>query len=82
MKASFVDLRKHSREILKVLDRGERVTLLYRGKPKAVIVPLEEKAGGALAPAHPAVGMWADREDMKDPAAYVRRIRKGRFGGH
>jgi hypothetical protein len=27
----------------------------------------------------PAFGMWADREDMKDVAAYVRNLRKGRF---
>lgn len=26
-----------------------------------------------------AVGMWADREDMEDVAAYVRNIRKPRF---
>jgi hypothetical protein len=27
----------------------------------------------------PAFGMWADREDMKDTAAYVRKIRERRF---
>jgi hypothetical protein len=25
-----------------------------------------------------AIGMWADRKDMKDPSAWVRRIRKPR----
>jgi addiction module RelB/DinJ family antitoxin len=28
---------------------------------------------------HPAFGMWADREDMKDPAEWVRSIRRGRY---
>jgi hypothetical protein len=28
---------------------------------------------------HPAFGMWADREDMKDPSAWVRRIRAQRY---
>jgi uncharacterized protein (DUF433 family) len=27
----------------------------------------------------PAFGMWKDREDMKDVAAYVRRLRRGRY---
>ena len=29
-----------------------------------------------------AIGMWADREDMKDPAAWVRKIRKPRYKLH
>jgi prevent-host-death family protein len=28
---------------------------------------------------HPAFGIWADREDMKDPSAWVRKIRAPRF---
>ncbi len=28
---------------------------------------------------HPAFGMWADREDMKDPSAWVRKIRAPRY---
>jgi hypothetical protein len=28
---------------------------------------------------HPAFGMWKDREDMKDPAAYIRKIRQPRY---
>ena len=31
---------------------------------------------------HPAKGMWADREDMKDPTEYVRKLRQGRFENH
>lgn len=30
-------------------------------------------------PDDPLFGMWADREDMADVAAYVRRIRASRF---
>jgi len=28
---------------------------------------------------HPAFGMWADRDDMKDPSAWVRKIRAPRY---
>jgi hypothetical protein len=39
MKATVVDLRYRMREILKALDRREKVTLLYHGKIKGVITP-------------------------------------------
>ena len=81
MKASFVDLRKKSAEIIRALSRNERVTVLYRGKPAAVMQPITEKTGQDLATAkdHPAFGLWADRTDMKRVAAHVRVLRKGRF---
>lgn len=28
---------------------------------------------------HPAFGIWADREDMKDPSAWVRKMRAPRY---
>ena len=28
---------------------------------------------------HPAFGIWADRDDMKDPSAWVRKIRAPRY---
>jgi hypothetical protein len=81
MKASFVDLRKKSAEIIRALDRNEKVTLYYRGRAKAVIVPIggEVKRPTVKAEDHPAFGMWADRDDMKDVAGYVRTLRKGRY---
>jgi len=39
MKATVVDMRYRMREILKALDRREKVTLLYHGKIKGVITP-------------------------------------------
>jgi antitoxin (DNA-binding transcriptional repressor) of toxin-antitoxin stability system len=81
MKASFVDLRKRSSEIIRALGRKERVTVLYRGKPAAVMHPIGDAGDGAggSAEAHAAFGMWADRDDMKDVGAHVRRLRRGRF---
>ncbi|HWZ33141.1 MAG TPA: hypothetical protein VNX18_17485 [Bryobacteraceae bacterium] len=80
MKASIVDLRYRMKDVLRAIDRGETVTVLYRGKEKAQLVPIESnrKAKKKLSD-HPFFGMWADREDMKDPAAYVRKIREPRF---
>jgi hypothetical protein len=78
MNASFLDLRKRSREILGALERNETITLFYRGKPKAVITPLEEAETPKFEEL-PAFGIWADRDDMADPAAYVRELRQGRY---
>ena len=81
MEASFVDLRKKSSEIIRALNRNEQVTVLYRGKPAAVMRPISGEPGRAAIKAadHTAFGLWADRDDMADPAAHVRNLRKGRF---
>jgi hypothetical protein len=79
MKATFLDLRKRSREIVKALDRNQSVTLFYRGKAKGVIVPASippEKAVSAMR--HRAFGMWRDRTDMKSVRGVVARLRKMR----
>jgi len=81
MRASFLDLRKRSGDILRALERNEPVTVLYRGHPKAIMHPIRpaDEQGGAKAAEHEAFGLWADRDDMQDVAAHVRRMRKGRF---
>jgi prevent-host-death family protein len=68
MKATVLDLRYRTKDVLKAVERGETVTVLYRGKPQARLVPLE--------PAE----KWKDREDMADVAAYIPNLRRGRFG--
>ncbi len=81
MKASFLDLRKRTSEILQALDRNESITVLYRGRPKAIMQPVQKdnRSGGVKAKDQPAFGIWADRKDLKDVAAHVRRLRRGRF---
>lgn len=78
MKATLLDMRRNPKKILDAIERNEVVTLTRRGKSVARIEPI----GGGKRPsaaAHEACGMWADREDMADPSAYVREIRRGRF---
>ena len=80
MKASILDLRRRMAEVLKALDRNEPVIILYRGREKAILLPkgaLQKEAGSVTD--HPAFGMWSKRKDMQDAAAYVRKLRKGRF---
>ena len=42
MKATLVDLRYKMNDVLKALARNEKVTVLYRGKVKGVIIPPEK----------------------------------------
>jgi antitoxin (DNA-binding transcriptional repressor) of toxin-antitoxin stability system len=83
MKVTIVDLRTRTAEVIKALDRNERVTILYRGKPKGIIYPAKDPERKRMrASEHPAFGMWKDREDMKDPAAWVRKLRSARRQRH
>ncbi len=80
MKASMVDLRYRTKEVIQAVDRGETVTLLYRGKEKAHIVPIRRKQEHANLKSHQAFGIWKDRPELRDVRGYVRQLRKRRFG--
>ena len=61
MEASFVDLRKKSKEIINAIKRKEKVTVLYRGKPAAIMNPINTTSDTTQLSAskHKAFGMWA-----------------------
>jgi antitoxin (DNA-binding transcriptional repressor) of toxin-antitoxin stability system len=80
MKATILDLRRRMPEMLRALDRHERVTIFCRGKERAVLVPSGAKQGKRRVSTHAAFGMWADRDDLTNVASHVRTLRKG--SGH
>jgi len=61
MKASIVDLRYKTNDILKALDRNESVTVLYHGKVKGIIKPAREKSELKVKD-HPFFGMCDESE--------------------
>ena len=77
MEASVLDLRKKMSEVMSAIDRHERVTLTHRGRRRAIIVPIQEKKKVKVADLA-AFGMWADRDDMKNPVSYVEKQRDQR----
>ena len=81
MQASFVDLRKKSAEIIKALSRKERVTVLYRGKPAAIMEPIDGRVSDESQPAsqHQAFGIWADQAENSSVEEQVRSLRSKRF---
>ena len=61
MKASIVDLRYKTTEILKALDRNESVTVLYHGKVKGILSPARKKSLSKVKD-HPFFAMNKDSE--------------------
>jgi len=83
MNATIVDLRYRMKNVLLAIDRGETVTVLYRGKEKARLVPIAAalRASDKDAPGtkdQPLFSLWKDRDDLADPAAYLRNLRRPR----
>ena len=78
---SAKELRSKVGAALAYVDRGETVTITYRGKPKAQLVGVDlnqERPTAGEDDRLPAFGMWRDRDDLADVPAHVRALRKGR----
>ena len=79
MEITAKELRSKVGAALACVDRGEAVTITYRGKPKARLVGMEQGLPTAREEERmPAFGVWRDRDDIADVDAYVRELRKGR----
>ncbi len=79
MASSVLDLKKQLPDILRALKRQEKIVVSYGNKKLALLQPLPESADvESDVRSNPAFGMWRDREEFADPAAFVRSIRRGR----
>jgi hypothetical protein len=63
-------------EILKALDRRERITLLYHGKTKGIIVPVNENKSVKVVD-HPFFNMAKGKEESV--AQQMAALRRPRF---
>jgi antitoxin (DNA-binding transcriptional repressor) of toxin-antitoxin stability system len=81
MNATIVDLRYNMKHVLRAIDRGETVTVLYRGEERAKLTPIAPGLPGSAPKTkdQPLFGLWKDREDMVDPASYLRHLRLPRW---
>lgn len=75
-KATILDMRRNPKKILDAIERNETVILTNRGNAVARIEPIRRLDRPSMKDQE-AFGMWAKREDMTDPVAYVRALRKG-----
>ncbi|MCI5120060.1 MAG: type II toxin-antitoxin system Phd/YefM family antitoxin [Candidatus Electrothrix sp. AUS4] len=80
MQASVVDLRYKMNDVLKALERNEKVSVLYRGKIKGVLVPstASKQDQKKKISEHPFFGMASPDSD-KSVAEKMDELRGGRY---
>ena len=77
MEASIVDLRYKMNDVLKALERNEKVTILYRGKPKGLIIPFKKDNSQQKLKDHPFYGMNKKSKSSVEKSMMV--LRGGRY---
>lgn len=77
MKATTRDLRLRTRELIAVTDRGEEVTITYRGKNRARLVPLRQAESAKRGDErNPAFGIWKDMDSsVQQQVDHLRKAR-------
>jgi antitoxin (DNA-binding transcriptional repressor) of toxin-antitoxin stability system len=81
MQATIVDLRYKMNDVLKALERNEKVTVLYRGKIKGVLVPSSaqsKQVKGKKISEHPFFGM-SSANSNKSVLDEIDELRGGRY---
>jgi prevent-host-death family protein len=83
MEITTKQLRIQPGRVISQVNNGQEITVTYRGKACAKIIPIkskiENKKNITLEETdNELFGMWKDREDMEDVEQYVRNMRKGR----
>jgi prevent-host-death family protein len=79
MEITTKQLRIQPGRVISQVNNGQEITITYRGKACAKIIPINTKQNINLEEAdNELFGMWKDRKDMENVDQYVRNIRKGR----
>ena len=84
MEITVKQLRIEPGRIISQAANGQEITVTYRGKPRAKIVPIvnrknfvSEEPDGPYSP-NELFGIWKNRKDTENVEQFVRTIRKGR----
>jgi hypothetical protein len=77
MEASIIELRYKMKDVLRALERKEEVTVLYRGKVKGTIKPVQASSEVDVTK-HPFFGSAS--EPQESIAGEMEKLRGGRFG--
>jgi len=75
MKTNAVDLRRNMKDIMRAVERNEPVTVLYHGKEKAMIRPIEQTSASSVRN-HAFFGM---NEDAAAVETVIDGLRDGRY---
>jgi len=75
MKTNAVDLRRNMKDIMRAVERNEPVTVLYHGKEKAMIRPIEQTSASSVR-SHAFFGMNQDDVAVE---SVIDGLRDGRY---
>ena len=79
MEISTKQLRIYPGRIISQVNNGQEITITYRGKASAKIVPIVNKKNLKQENLDDELfGIWKDRDDIGNVEQYVRNMRKGR----
>lgn len=76
MEATIVDLRYKMNDVLKALERNEKVSVKYRGKIKGIIFPKQDLKQMAVNE-HPFFGMIKNDEETVEQV--MKKLRGSRY---
>ena len=79
MKITTKQLRIEPGRFISQAAKGQEITITYRGKACAKIVPLKSKEKDLSEPeSEELFGIWKNRKETENVEQFVRQIRKGR----
>ena len=79
MVVSTKQLRVQPGRIISQASNGQEITITYRGKPQAKIVPLTNRKPLSIDNTDDELfGIWKNRKDTENVEQFVRNMRKGR----
>ena len=76
MQATILDLRYKMKQVLQALERNETVTILYHGREKGTLVPVNKPLTDSVKN-HPFFGMNA--KDKRSVKSIMTDLRKPRY---
>jgi prevent-host-death family protein len=78
MEVSTKELRIQPGKIIDQVVNGQEVTVTFRGKALAKIIPLKKRIHSTDNDETSIFGLWKDHEQIENVEDYVRGLRKGR----
>jgi prevent-host-death family protein len=78
MEVSTKELRIQPGKIIDQVVNGQEITVTYRGKALAKIIPLKNRIQSLENDETSIFGLWKDHNQLESVEEYVRDIRKGR----
>ena len=79
MEITAKQLRIQPGRIISQVENGQEITITYRGKPRAKLIPIRDRKNINPPDTDDELfGMWKDKKEAENVEEYIRTLRKGR----